>query len=262
MADQRLVKDIHKWKPLGTRAAGRPKSRWEDDIVNDLRKLRITDWMMVVQNRSFLRILVKPEIKFGTCSLFRRETGTTDKNLQNEIYATCKLDTRLLTNYFRPPTYTVGHARQGSKERLESGRQHSLTWVTGKQCIAICSVVQKGDRGSIPASSQGSTLVQYLIRGQRLSVAKRAEQQVNTKRFNIPKLKDETKQHYQIEISNSFAALGSSDKVKEELDVNSVWENIRDNIKVAAEQRLGYYGSKKKKPWFHEDCSMVVERRK
>ncbi|KAJ4427253.1 hypothetical protein ANN_24871 [Periplaneta americana] len=54
----------------------------------------------------------------------------------------------------------------------------------------------------------------------------------------------------------------SSDEVEKELDVNSVWENIRDSIKIAAEQSIGYYETKKKKPWFDEDCCMVVERRK
>ncbi|KAJ4452083.1 hypothetical protein ANN_03599 [Periplaneta americana] len=55
---------------------------------------------------------------------------------------------------------------------------------------------------------------------------------------------------------------GNSDEVEKELDVNSVWENIRDSIKIAAEQSIGYYETKKKKPWFDEDCCMVVERRK
>ncbi|KAJ4446515.1 hypothetical protein ANN_13211 [Periplaneta americana] len=34
------------------------------------------------------------------------------------------------------------------------------------------------------------------------------------------------------------------------------------SIKIAAEQSIGYYETKKKKPWFDEDCCMVVERRK
>ncbi|KAJ4435202.1 hypothetical protein ANN_23778, partial [Periplaneta americana] len=98
---------------------------------------------------------------------------------------------------------------------------------------------------------------------ERLSVAKRVEQQVNITKFNILKLKDEeAKQNYQVEISNRFATLESSDEVEKELDVNSVWENIRDSIKIAAEQSIGYYETKKKKPWFDEDCCMVVERRK
>ncbi|KAJ4442008.1 hypothetical protein ANN_11872 [Periplaneta americana] len=50
---------------------------------------------------------------------------------------------------------------------------------------------------------------------------------------------EETKQHYQVEISNRFGSLASSDEVEEELDVDSEWENIRDNIKIAAEQSIG-----------------------
>ncbi|KAJ4441767.1 hypothetical protein ANN_11625 [Periplaneta americana] len=106
----------------------------------------------------------------------------------------------------------------------------------------------------------------YLVIGElreRLSVAKRVEQEVNITKFNILKLKDEeAKQNYQVEISNRFATLESSDEVEKELDVNSVWENIRDSIKIAAEQSIGYYETKKKKPWFDEDCCMVVKRRK
>ncbi|KAJ4433517.1 hypothetical protein ANN_15826 [Periplaneta americana] len=44
-----------------------------------------------------------------------------------------------------------------------SGCQHSLKWVTGKQCITICTIVQKEKRGNIPASGHGCTLVQCLI---------------------------------------------------------------------------------------------------
>ncbi|KAJ4426617.1 hypothetical protein ANN_26415 [Periplaneta americana] len=73
---------------------------------------------------------------------------------------------------------------------------------------------------------------------------------------------EETKQNYQVEISNRFATLESSDEVEKELHVNSVWENIRDSIKIAAEQSIGYYETKKKKPWFDEDCCIAVETRK
>jgi hypothetical protein len=36
-----VVKKIYKWKPLTGRPAGRPKSRWEDDIRNDMRRMQI-----------------------------------------------------------------------------------------------------------------------------------------------------------------------------------------------------------------------------
>ena len=31
----------NKWKPFTGRPAGRPKSRWEDDVGNDLKKMKL-----------------------------------------------------------------------------------------------------------------------------------------------------------------------------------------------------------------------------
>jgi len=41
MPENIIVKRIHKWKPLTGRPAGRPKSRWEDDVRNDLKKMKL-----------------------------------------------------------------------------------------------------------------------------------------------------------------------------------------------------------------------------
>jgi hypothetical protein len=41
MAATSVVKKIYKWKPFTGRPAGRPKSRWEDDIRNDVRRMEI-----------------------------------------------------------------------------------------------------------------------------------------------------------------------------------------------------------------------------
>jgi len=38
MPETSIVKKIHKWKPFTGRPVGRPKSRWEDDVRNDLKK--------------------------------------------------------------------------------------------------------------------------------------------------------------------------------------------------------------------------------
>jgi hypothetical protein len=45
-------------------------------------------------------------------------------------------------------------------------------------------------------------------------------------------------------------------------DINRAWGSIRENIKISAEGSLGYCESKHHKPWFDEECSKVVERRK
>ena len=51
MPGTNIVKRIHKWKPFTGRAAGRPKSRWEDDVRNDLKKMKLRNWAEQVQDR-------------------------------------------------------------------------------------------------------------------------------------------------------------------------------------------------------------------
>ena len=40
MTNERVTKTIYKWKPYATRPKGRPKVRWEDDVRNELRKMK------------------------------------------------------------------------------------------------------------------------------------------------------------------------------------------------------------------------------
>jgi len=35
------VKEIYKWQPYINRPVGRPKHRWDDDVTNDLRKMKL-----------------------------------------------------------------------------------------------------------------------------------------------------------------------------------------------------------------------------
>jgi uncharacterized protein YaaR (DUF327 family) len=79
-------------------------------------------------------------------------------------------------------------------------------------------------------------------------------------RFNLRKLnKVEGKEQYCVEVSNRFAVLEDLDA---EVDINSVWEVIRENIKLSAKDSLGYCELKKHKPWFDEACSKLVDQRK
>jgi hypothetical protein len=39
------------------------------------------------------------------------------------------------------------------------------------------------------------------------------------------------------------------------------WDNIRENIKISAQESLDYCGSKHRKPWFDEECSKLVDGR-
>jgi len=51
MPETSIVKRIHKWKPFTGRPAGRPKSRWEDDVRNGLKKMKRMKWAEQVQDR-------------------------------------------------------------------------------------------------------------------------------------------------------------------------------------------------------------------
>jgi hypothetical protein len=46
-----IVKKIHKWKRFTNRPLGRLKSRWEEYIRNDLKKMKVIEWTEQVQDR-------------------------------------------------------------------------------------------------------------------------------------------------------------------------------------------------------------------
>jgi hypothetical protein len=52
MPEERMVKKVHKWKPTSIRPLGRPKNGWEDDIRNDMKKLKIKNWISCIQDRN------------------------------------------------------------------------------------------------------------------------------------------------------------------------------------------------------------------
>jgi hypothetical protein len=39
-----IVKKIYKWKPFASRTVERPKSRWENNVRNDLKKMKLIKW--------------------------------------------------------------------------------------------------------------------------------------------------------------------------------------------------------------------------
>jgi len=52
MPEARATKKIFKWNPLTMRPRGRPKCRWEDNIIQDLGKMKIKNWLTCVQDRA------------------------------------------------------------------------------------------------------------------------------------------------------------------------------------------------------------------
>jgi hypothetical protein len=47
-----------------------------------------------------------------------------------------------------------------------------------------------------------------------------------------------------------------------EVEINSAWEAIRENIKFSAKESLGYFELKKLKPWFDKGCSKLLDQTK
>jgi hypothetical protein len=79
-------------------------------------------------------------------------------------------------------------------------------------------------------------------------------------RFNLKNLNEEEgKETYRVEVSNRFAALEDLDA---EVEINAIWETIRENIKISVKESLGYYELKQHKPWFDEGCSKLLDQRK
>jgi hypothetical protein len=52
MPPNRSVKSLHSWKPQGARPVGRPKTRCEDDVKADIKKMKVPDWKKIVQDRT------------------------------------------------------------------------------------------------------------------------------------------------------------------------------------------------------------------
>ena len=51
MAEDNNVQKIKRWKPMSKRRIGRPKTRWEDDILEDITNMNVRNWKEVAQDR-------------------------------------------------------------------------------------------------------------------------------------------------------------------------------------------------------------------
>jgi len=52
MPEARAAKKIFKWNPLNTRPRGRPKYRWQDNIIQNLGQMKTKNWLTCVQDRA------------------------------------------------------------------------------------------------------------------------------------------------------------------------------------------------------------------
>jgi hypothetical protein len=51
MAEDNNVKKIERWQPMSKKPRGRPKLRWEDDVLEDITSMNLRNWRNVAQDR-------------------------------------------------------------------------------------------------------------------------------------------------------------------------------------------------------------------
>ena len=51
MAEDNIVQRIKRWKPMSKRLIGRPKTGWEDDVLEGVKNMNVRNWKKVAQNR-------------------------------------------------------------------------------------------------------------------------------------------------------------------------------------------------------------------
>ena len=59
MDQARPTRKILDWKPMGTRPVGRPRQRWQKDVTDDLKKLKVKNWKEIVEDRRTWRDLAE-----------------------------------------------------------------------------------------------------------------------------------------------------------------------------------------------------------
>jgi len=59
MNEGNIVQRIKRWKPMSKRPIGRPKIRWEDDVLEDIKNMNVSNWKKVAQNRKSWKKVVE-----------------------------------------------------------------------------------------------------------------------------------------------------------------------------------------------------------
>jgi hypothetical protein len=59
MDQARPARKLLEWKPMGTRPVGRPRQRWQEDVTDDLKKLKVKNWKEIAKDRRTWRDLAE-----------------------------------------------------------------------------------------------------------------------------------------------------------------------------------------------------------
>jgi len=68
MAEDNNVQKIKRWKPMSKRPIGRPKTHWENDVLEDIRNMNVRKWKKMAQNRDSQKKAVEQARSLYSCS--------------------------------------------------------------------------------------------------------------------------------------------------------------------------------------------------
>jgi len=51
MDQARPTRKLLDWKPIGIRPVGRPRQRWQEDVMEDVKKLKLKNWKERAKDR-------------------------------------------------------------------------------------------------------------------------------------------------------------------------------------------------------------------
>jgi predicted transcriptional regulator YheO len=71
MTEDNNMQKIKRWNTMSKRPIGRPKTRWEDDILEDIKSMNLRNWKKVAQNRDSWKKVVEQ------ASFIRRKSNKT-----------------------------------------------------------------------------------------------------------------------------------------------------------------------------------------
>jgi hypothetical protein len=55
----RPTRKLLDWRPMGTRPVGRPRQQWQEDVMEELKRLKIKNWKETVKERRAWRDLAE-----------------------------------------------------------------------------------------------------------------------------------------------------------------------------------------------------------
>jgi len=55
----RTTRNLLDWRLMGTRPVGRPRQRWQEDVMADLKKLKVKNWKETARDRRTWRDLAE-----------------------------------------------------------------------------------------------------------------------------------------------------------------------------------------------------------